>query len=671
VGISSDTNPTQPPGTFNLDNMGQMLYVLVQSQQQQMQQMLQSQQQQQTEQRAQQQQMQQMLQTQQQAQQQAQQQIVQLVKEIKDERSKDQQLLLTAIATFNSGTNGTAQTSCTPTVPKPPIQIKLPKTQLPTFDGAILKWPNFWESFKINVDSQPTLDDKQKLDYLHQVVKGTAYDKIKGLGLEGDKYQEAIAILKDCYGDDIHQENAHWDALHSLPTVRENLSNLEKFVDEARALTSALKRQSVSDEVLNAFVRELTEKLPRSLMSKINEIRLIQDKDKLKLTMQELLDLLRKCQMLNIQPSEGTRKKSKEESNQQTNSSPNLPTANFNQHAQKPKPRCVFCGIENHWSDECRKVPDVNKRRELAATEKRCFKCLNKGHRHKECKRKKACFYCKSEGHNSALCLKRGTQKTDQHLNLQEEKEQSTDQAEAIQQDGYLTATKLKDGIVMATFPCKVTNPVTNQSTTLFVFLDSGARLSCINRDAAKKLNLALKKQVTLETSRFNTNKVEKIQTNLVDLDIEGPQGFKLRINAYAVPNMAPPMKTEPIQFTKSAWNKIQKLNPINKPPNSGTLAPIDILIGMDYWYSIMGNNVPTTVIQDNLVVHHTPLGNVLCGNSGATTRPSPKRCHWFARPTLADIPMIKSACGRILLWECTIGGAWTDLKNLFNGSGI
>ena len=122
---------------------------------------------------------------------------------------------------------------------------KLPKTELIKFDGDMLKWNNFWESFDINVNCQTGLSDKQKLDYLHQVLQGPAYDKIKGLGYEGNKYNEAITILKKFYGNASFQEKAHWQSLKMLPCVKDNLSNLEKFIDDVRAIVISLKRQQI------------------------------------------------------------------------------------------------------------------------------------------------------------------------------------------------------------------------------------------------------------------------------------------------------------------------------------------------------------------------------------------------------------------------------------------
>ena len=67
--------------------------------------------------------------------------------------------------------------------------VKLPKIDMPTFDGKITEWSNFWESFEINVNARTGLNDKQKLDLLYRLLKGPALDKIKGLGLQGENYE--------------------------------------------------------------------------------------------------------------------------------------------------------------------------------------------------------------------------------------------------------------------------------------------------------------------------------------------------------------------------------------------------------------------------------------------------------------------------------------------------
>ena len=60
--------------------------------------------------------------------------------------------------------------------------VKLPKLDVPTFDGNILNWKCFWEQFCISVHDRSNLSEAEKLVYLHHALKdGSAKHAIKGL----------------------------------------------------------------------------------------------------------------------------------------------------------------------------------------------------------------------------------------------------------------------------------------------------------------------------------------------------------------------------------------------------------------------------------------------------------------------------------------------------------
>ena len=49
--------------------------------------------------------------------------------------------------------------------------VKLPKLDVPTFDGNILNWRSFWEQFRVSVHDRSTLSDSEKLVYLQHSLK--------------------------------------------------------------------------------------------------------------------------------------------------------------------------------------------------------------------------------------------------------------------------------------------------------------------------------------------------------------------------------------------------------------------------------------------------------------------------------------------------------------------
>ena len=55
-------------------------------------------------------------------------------------------------------------------------------------------------------------------------------------------------------------------------------------------------------------------------------------------------------------------------------------------HAQPRLKKCVFCKCEDHYSDQCRIITDIDTRREILKKGNICFKCLKPGHIKKNCR---------------------------------------------------------------------------------------------------------------------------------------------------------------------------------------------------------------------------------------------------------------------------------------------
>ena len=57
---------------------------------------------------------------------------------------------------------------------------------------------------------------------------------------------------------------------------------------------------------------------------------------------------------------------------------------------------CAFCG-RNHLHEECRKVSDLEVRKRLVRKFGRCFRCIRKGHRVRECRATTKCSKCQGD----------------------------------------------------------------------------------------------------------------------------------------------------------------------------------------------------------------------------------------------------------------------------------
>ena len=100
--------------------------------------------------------------------------------------------------------------------------VKLPKIDVPTFNGNILFWKSFWEQFSVAVYNHTDLSDAEKLVYLHHAVKdGSAKHVIEGLSRTGVDYTEAVECLENCYNRPrlIHQ--THVKRILYLPPLKQ------------------------------------------------------------------------------------------------------------------------------------------------------------------------------------------------------------------------------------------------------------------------------------------------------------------------------------------------------------------------------------------------------------------------------------------------------------------
>lgn len=82
----------------------------------------------------------------------------------------------------------------TPSDPSPTThEVRLPKLDVPTSDGGVLKWTTFWEQFAVAVHDRTHLSNAENLAYLKYSLKeGVAKGIIKELSKSGYQYDEAI-----------------------------------------------------------------------------------------------------------------------------------------------------------------------------------------------------------------------------------------------------------------------------------------------------------------------------------------------------------------------------------------------------------------------------------------------------------------------------------------------
>ena len=94
--------------------------------------------------------------------------------------------------------------------------VRLPRIELPSFDGQYEDWKTFFDMFKGTVHEQQSLPKVQKLYYLRGALKGEAKRVLSHLPTTEANYDAAIQLLKDRYDNEFLITKAHLNNIFKI-----------------------------------------------------------------------------------------------------------------------------------------------------------------------------------------------------------------------------------------------------------------------------------------------------------------------------------------------------------------------------------------------------------------------------------------------------------------------
>lgn len=204
---------------------------------------------------------------------------------------------------------------------------------------------------------------------------------IDGLPFSTEGYERAKAILKKKYGKTSEVVNEHVQAIMNLPTIYgSNTTRIHEFYEGLLTHVQSLETMGKVAEI-NGYVRSTLDKLP-GIRSDL--VRLDEDWQDWKY--HQLTDALGRWTERNP-ISNGFGRKEK----------------NFNTHDEKQyKSRCVYCNKEEHKSNNCDTVKDIEERKKIMSKKQLCFNCTKGDHRAGDCKSRN-CYNCNNR-HHTSIC---------------------------------------------------------------------------------------------------------------------------------------------------------------------------------------------------------------------------------------------------------------------------
>ena len=110
-------------------------------------------------------------------------------------------------------------------------KVRLPRIELPTFEGQSKDWKTFFDIFKGTVHDHPTLPKVQKLYYLKGALKGEAKRVLAHLPTTEDNYDVALKLLQDRYENQFLITKAHLSNIFKIdPMKKECRDSLRKLI---------------------------------------------------------------------------------------------------------------------------------------------------------------------------------------------------------------------------------------------------------------------------------------------------------------------------------------------------------------------------------------------------------------------------------------------------------
>ena len=290
------------------------------------------------------------------------------------------------------------------------VQVKLPKINLPTFDGNVLSWQPYYQSIKVLVVDNPSLADVQKLEYLMRLLKGSAAEAVKGFAVVQGNYKPVLETLKERFGHTRLILDAHVRSLIHLPRLSsDDATSMRKFYDEVighvRSVESMGEKFN-SETLAPVLVPLIVDKLPKEVVEKweleLNEEKAKQDCVEVKILFTFLEQLIR-AKESSQPPSLNSKVPAKEnfgnrENRFKFNRSQKSSTSAL--CATTHEGKCVVC-YKTHGLKSCvsfLSLP-VNERFRKAASKGLCFRCLEPGHR-AEMSQKPPCKHCQGRHHS-------------------------------------------------------------------------------------------------------------------------------------------------------------------------------------------------------------------------------------------------------------------------------
>ena len=386
------------------------------------------------------------------------------------------------------------------------------------FSGDPLEYADWRVSFDSLIDSKRG-SAIEKLHRLRKYVDGDAKEAISGYFRQqtSSAYQDALDTLQEEFGNNNLVEDSFRDKLESYPKIppkdQAALKKYSYFLKQCLSAQRAIPSLRVLDD--RRENKKFVKTLPDWLTNRW--ARYITDKETSRgfPTFTEYVNFIAyeaRVSTNNLkEPADpkvrGNQPTSK---SQRATKSYKADTKETDQPASGAQ-ACACCGKNNHTLQACfilARKP-YEERDKLIRDKRLCFRCLNTGHRAKDCKNPATCRKCDKK-HPTSLHREPGEFYKGNSKTSSEDSETTNKDASEPPKKVAVQLTKREDKVLSMAIPVYVSAPGSEERIPVYALLDTQSDACFISKDVVRGINIPSKREnITIAT--LNGEKTKKV----------------------------------------------------------------------------------------------------------------------------------------------------------------
>ena len=480
--------------------------------------------------------------------------------------------------------------------------LKLPKIELPMFEGELTEWRSFSDIFDSMVHNNTSLGDVDKFLYLKSALKGEALKIVGSLSTTAVHYEQARQLLRDRYENYRCIKQAHLKLLFDQPEVKPRcVASLRHLLDTTNKHVAALNALGEQTEMWSSILNFL-------VLSKLD----FESKKQFELhynnlrepTFAQLLGFFNnRCQALERVETNNKSKNVKsftsiaENSSKTDKNSASTSNSRFNKSS-----KCPICKRE-HTIYHCNIFAGLSAKERFDKSKelRLCINCLSKDHSVGECK-SRSCYKCDKK-HHTLLHFEGRSSASVNTESSSETPDQSSTQTNVSLQSSYLDSEQ----VLLSTSLLKVKN-LSGDLVTGRALLDTGSQCCFISEGFSRRLKLKSRPTVlNVNTLGYSTQQV----TSFIDLEIHSnTEKFSLPIRAFVLPKLTAVLPQTPVE----QCSELEFLNALKlADPSYGSPGNIDILLSNESFLKIIQPGIRSNK-TGNIKALNTTFGWIVGG---------------------------------------------------------